>query len=244
MRATLVPGMVGAAMTARYAIYFAPDADTPLARFGTAWLGRDAESGARVARPALEGFGDGRLERITAVPRGYGFHATLAPPMRLAEGCSRAMLEDALAAFAAGRAPFLTAPLRLGVLDAFLALLLSDESEAMQALENDIIHTFHRFRALPDPAEYIRGRAAVLTAREEALLREWGYPYVLEAFRFHMTLTCELDEPERGSLERALEGLTAPLCARPLEVSGIALFEQPGARAPFMLARRFAFGAE
>ena len=230
-------------MTARYAIYFAPAAETPLARFGTAWLGRDAETGARVARPALEGFDDARLERIAAVPRGYGFHATLAPPMRLAAGCSRAMLEDALAAFAAARAPFRAPPLRLGVLDEFLALLLSGESAAMQALENDIIHAFHRFRALPDPAEYIRGRAAILTAREEALLRQWGYPYVLEAFRFHMTLTCELDEPERGALKRALEGLTAPLCVQPLAVSGIALFEQPAPQAPFMLVRRFPFGS-
>ena len=35
-------------MTARHAIYFAPDAATPLARFGAAWLGRDAETGARL----------------------------------------------------------------------------------------------------------------------------------------------------------------------------------------------------
>ncbi len=228
---------------ARYAIYFAPAAETPLARFGAAWLGRDAETGARLARPALEGFDDRRLERITEVPRGYGFHATLAPPMRLAAGCTRGMLEEALAAFAAARAPFRAAPLRLGVLDDFLALLLADGSEAMQALETDIVHAFRPFRALPDPAEYIRGRAAILTAREEELLRQWGYPYVLEAFRFHMTLTCELDEPERGALRQALEGPTAPLCVRPLAVGGIALFEQPEARAPFMLVRRFPFGA-
>ena len=204
-------------MTARYAIYFAPPAETPLARFGAAWLGRCAETGARLARRAVEGFGADRLERITEVPRGYGFHATLAPPMRLEEGCTPSLLDEALAAFARVRAPFRAPPLKLAAMDGFLALVLAGESEAMQELEDDVIHTFHRFRAPPEPAAYIRPRAATLTPREEALLRQsvqgWGYPYarplaqlddlrrgVLEAFRFHMTLTGELEPPERSAL--------------------------------------------
>ena len=230
-------------MIARYAIYFAPPAGSPLARFGAAWLGRCAETGACLARPAVEGFGADRLGRITEKPRGYGFHATLAPPMRLAEGCTPAMLDEALAAFARAHAPFRAPPLKLAAMDDFLALVLSGESEAMQGLENDVIHTFRRFRAPPEPAEYIRRRAATVAPREAALLRQWGYAYVLEAFRFHMTLTCELEPPERSALQRALERMTAPLCTRPLKVSGIALFEQPGREAPFRLARRYPFGA-
>ena len=151
-----------AAVTARYAIYVAPDAASPLARFGAAWLGRDAETGARARRPAVEGFGDERLERITETPRGYGFHATLAPPMRLAEGCTPGMLDDALAEFAAGRAPFLAPPLRLTHMKGFLALMLSAESDAMQALEDDTIRTFERFRAPLNAAELAQiGRAHV-----------------------------------------------------------------------------------
>ena len=230
-------------MSARHAIYFAPDTGTPLARFGAAWLGRDAESGARLARPTVEGFGDERLERITETPRGYGLHATLAPPFRLARGCTRTMLDEALAAFAATRRPFRAPPLTLAVLDDFLALILSDESEAMQALEDDIIHAFERFRAPPAPAEHIRRQAAAHTPRQEELLRQWGYPFVLDEFRFHMTLTCELDQPERDALRRALAWLAAPLCAAPLAVAGIALFEQAERDAPFMLTRRYPFPA-
>ena len=229
-------------MTARYAIYFAPDAGTPLARFGASWLGRDAESGERLARPAIEGFSDERLERITETPRGYGFHATLAPPMRLAEGCTRDMLDEALAVFAASREPFQSPPLRLATLDDFLALMLSGESEAMQRLEDDIIRTFHRFRAPPTPAEHIRRQAGTHTPRQEELIRQWGYPFVLDEFRFHMTLTCELDRAERRSLQEALERLTAPLSASPLAVDGIALFEQEAKGAPFRLIRRYPFG--
>ena len=229
-------------MTARYAIYFAPPADSPLARFGAAWLGRDAETGARLARPAVEGFSDERLERITATPRGYGFHATLAPPMRLAEGCTRGMLDAALASFAASREPFQSPPLRLAALDDFLALVLADESEPMQALEDGIIRTFHRFRAQPAPAEYIRRQTGSHTPRQEELLRQWGYPYVLDEFRFHMTLTCELDQDERRALQQTLEALTAPLCTRPLVVDGIAQFEREAKGVPFKLTRRYPFG--
>ena len=231
-------------MTARYAIYVAPAAATPLARFGAAWLGRDAEAGARLARPAVAGFGAEALERITEVPRGYGFHATLAPPMRLASGCTPEMLDEALAAFAAARRPFRAPPLRLAALDGFLALVLAEASTAMQALEDDIIGAFQRFRAPPDPAEIAR-RTEVgrLTPRQEALFQEWGYPYVLDEFRFHMTLSGTLDADELQSLRRALAPLAAPLCAAPLEVSGIALFEQPARDTPFGLTRRYPFAA-
>ena len=181
-------------MIDRYAIYFAPPAASPLARFGAAWLGRDAETGAHLARPAMEGFSDERLACITAAPRGYGFHATLAPPMRLAEGCAPDALDEALVSFAASREPFQSPPLRLAALDGFLALVLADASAPMQALEDDIIRTFHRFRAPPTPAEYIRREAGTHTPRQEELLRQWGYPFVLDEFRFHMTLTCELDQ--------------------------------------------------
>ena len=229
-------------MTARYAIYFAPQADSPLARFGAAWLGRDAETGAHLALPAIEGFSDERMAYITAAPRGYGFHATLAPPMRLAEGCTRGMLDEALGSFSASREPFRAPPLVLAALDGFLALVLSGASAPMQALEDDIIRTFHRFRAPPTPAEYIRREAGIHTTRQKELLRQWGYPFVLDEFRFHMTLTCALDQDERCALQRALEALTAPLCARPLVVDGIALFEQEARGAPFRLTRRYPFG--
>ena len=232
-----------AAVTARYAIYVAPDAGSPLARFGAAWLGRDVESGARVARPAIEGFGDERLERITETPRGYGFHATLAPPMRLADGCTPGMLDDALAAFATGRPPFLAPPLRLSSMKGFLALLLSAESDAMQALEDDTIRTFERFRAPPNAAELARHEDEGLTPRQEELFRTWGYPYVLDEFRFHMTLSCELEAPELQALQTALAPLAAPLCTGPLAVGGIALFEQATQGAPFMLAGRYPFTA-
>ncbi|MFC7693522.1 hypothetical protein ACFQY5_32275 [Paeniroseomonas aquatica] len=70
--------MIGApAPEARLALYWAPGYDDPLHRLGSAWLGRDAESGAPMHQPVLPGLD---IAELTADPRGYGLHATLKPP--------------------------------------------------------------------------------------------------------------------------------------------------------------------
>src|SRR6056297_1726408 len=64
----------------RFAIYYLPPAG-PLAEFGARWLGWDVENGRALRQPDLPG-----LEGITKAPRKYGFHGTLKPPFRLAQG--------------------------------------------------------------------------------------------------------------------------------------------------------------
>src|SRR4051812_49860933 len=86
---------------ARVAIYYAPLPDDPLATLSSAWLGRDPVIGAPVRQPDLPGIGE-----VTAEPRRYGFHATLKPPMRLAEGRTWQDLMRAVRAVAADIAPF------------------------------------------------------------------------------------------------------------------------------------------
>ena len=67
---------------ARYAVYFAPEGGSALWRFGCAWLGWDAETGAECAMPDPPGLPAPR-EALTRAPRRYGFHATLKPPVLL-----------------------------------------------------------------------------------------------------------------------------------------------------------------
>src|ERR1700756_3930998 len=55
---------VGVAGFGRYAIYWAPAADSVLADLGSSWLGRDSEGGAVAPRPALAGFEPARLEAL------------------------------------------------------------------------------------------------------------------------------------------------------------------------------------
>ena len=83
----------------RYAVYAAPQPG-PLADFAARWLGWDPVAGEAVAHPEVSGL-PRPVEALTASPRKYGFHCTLKPPFRLADGSSRAALEADLADLAA-----------------------------------------------------------------------------------------------------------------------------------------------
>lgn len=163
----------------RYAIYFAPQPGSALARFGAAWLGYDVAAGAFVAQPQAPGIAPRRLAEITAEPRRYGFHATLKPPFALAEGAGRGALDEAVAAFAGHFPPFAAPPLRLACLEGFWALMLSQGCREMDRLAASCVTELDRFRALPSADELGRRRRAGLTPVQDALLERWGYPYVI-----------------------------------------------------------------
>jgi len=225
----------------RYAVYYAPPEGSPLDRFGRAWLGRDAATGADVEPPTLPGLDRARWREITAEPRRYGFHGTLKPPFALADGRQADDLLAAVAGFAAGRAGFVLPPLRLARLSGFLALIPSMPSEPLAALAADCVRTFDAFRAPPGEAELARRRRAGLDPRQEANLLRWGYPYVMEDFRFHLTLTCRLGPDEADRVERGLERLVAPLLKAPFVVDAITVFEEAAPGEPFLRIARLPF---
>lgn len=233
----------------RYAVYFAPGADSAFWRFGCAWLGRDPETGARIERPELGGPAAGdwsvdELEKLTASPSNYGFHATLKPPFRLGEGRTPEALETAVEAFAGARAPFECPNVRPAALGRFIAFRLAEPSPDMYDLAAAVVEAFDPFRGPQTPEELDKRRAAGLTERQEAMLVGWGYPYVMGEFRFHMTLTSAIaDAEKRARLATSLESMAETSGAvGPMRVDGVALYEQAAAGAPFQLLRRFPFG--
>jgi len=153
-----------------------------------------------------------------------------------------AELGEALHDFAAQRAPFTAPPLRPQRLGRFLALCPLEPSPALSALAADCVRAFDRFRAPPSAAELARRRQAGLSPRQEALLREWGYPYLFDEFRFHMTLTGPAGDGEGAAILERLVAAASSLATLPLQVDAICLFHQPAPDAPFALSRRFAFG--
>jgi putative phosphonate metabolism protein len=222
----------------RFAVYFAPERDSPLARFGAAWLGYDVASGEDRAQPVLAAIGPERLGAITAEPRRYGFHATLKPPFHLAEGTSAAELDAAVATLA-GRVPaFLAPPLRLSRISGFLALTPSEPSPRLNELAARCVAEIDGFRAPAAPEELARRRKAGLSPAEDALLLRWGYPYVMEEFRFHMTLTARVDAEEGAAIAAELVPLVEPFCRDPQPVDAIGVFRQEG-DGRFRLLRRY-----
>ena len=226
---------------ARLAIYYAPPADSALWRFGSAWLGWDAETGTVPPAPEIQDLPDSH-DALTATPRRYGFHGTLKPPFFLAPGTSGAELETAAREMAAAIAPFEAPPLSLHAQGRFASLRLSQRSAQMEALANACVTTLDRFRAPPSEAELARRRQTQLSPAQEANLDRWGYPYVFDQFRFHLTLSSALAPLTLGALALALAPHTAPLCARPLPVREVAIYGDPGKGKPFRLLRRLPLG--
>lgn len=231
-------------MAHRYAIYWAPPREHPLWQAGCAWLGRDPETGETFAPPCLDGLEGVRHAAITAEPARYGWHATLKPPFRLAAGETEASLDAAMARFAAARSAFPAPPLAVSVVSGFLAVTPVAPSPTLDALAADCVAAFDPFRAPPEPAEIARRRRAGLSARQESLLARWGYPYVMEEFRFHLTLTARLPVEEAERLRRALALRLAAALDAPVMIDAIALYAEPAPGAPFRLLRRHPFGRE
>lgn len=217
----------------RFAAYFAPPSDDPLFAAGATWLGRDPASGAPAPQPGLPG-----IEEVTAEPRLYGFHATLKPPMRLAEGRQWVDLLAATEALAARIAPFTLPPLAVMDLRGFLALRETAPCPPLQALADACVADLDPLRAPPSQAEIDRRRKSSLTVEQAAMLARWGYPYVFATWFFHMTLTRRLNETEQAASLPAAQAHFAPALAVPQRVTDICLFAQAAPGAPFMIAER------
>jgi putative phosphonate metabolism protein len=215
----------------RYAVYFAPAPGSALAAFGDDWLGETAPEGVDAAAWA----------ELTGAARGYCFHATLKPPFVLAKGRTAVELDRALSAFAAEQEAF-TVRLELKALYGFLALMLAEPSAQMQGLADACVVEFDRFRAPPTEAELARRRRARLSPAHEANLDRWGYPYVFDAFRFHMTLTRRLNDAERAQWEPVLRARAASAIEEPVAIDAVTLFMQRESGQPFQVVRRYPFG--
>jgi putative phosphonate metabolism protein len=223
----------------RYAIYYIPAPGSALAEFGRSWLGYDAETGRAVEQPAPPGMPVSWLAEITAEPRRYGFHATLKPPFFLAPGRHRTELVHALAAFASRYDAFTIPPLMLATISRFWALVPSRPCPALTSLADACVCDFDDFRAPPSAEELTRRQRAGLSPAQEALLARWGYPYVMDQFRFHLTLTGRLAPGEASRIGAVLAERVAPLCRAPLPIDALALFHQPGSGANFRLIGRY-----
>lgn len=224
----------------RYALYFCPPEGSDLYRFGCRWLGRDAVTGTALEQPAVPQISPERLEEVTRTARHYGFHGTLKPPFRLHKQATEEQLTGSLTRFAAQLRPFTAPPLVLKDLSGFLALQCAAPSPEIDTLAGACVTALDRFRAPASESELAKRRAAGLTERQEEMLVRWGYPYVMDCFRFHMTLTSRLpDEAERAAFRKALEPMVARFAAEPLRVEAVALFRQENQDTPFVLARSF-----
>ncbi|MEO1748330.1 MAG: DUF1045 domain-containing protein [Pseudomonadota bacterium] len=210
----------------RYAIYYTPPSDHPLTQAATAWLGRDA-----FGSPVLaESHG---YEALIASPRRYGFHGTLKAPFRLPDTVTEAELLAAFDAFLATPRPIPEVTLQVVALGSFIALVPAHQhDDDLRELASDCLQGFEPFRAPLTDAEIARRNPASLSSEQLGYLQRYGYPYVLDAFRFHMTLSGAVEDSDtRSQIKQYLEHRFGKLLTVPLKMNTLAVFieEEPGA---------------
>lgn len=227
----------------RYAVFFAPRADSALWRFGSDWLGWDAAEREACPPPRVPGLPLPQ-EDIVARPRKYGFHATLKAPFRLADERDITELDDALSELALITGAFDLPALQLAALGRFLALVPEKPDARLDALAAECVRQFDGFRAPAGEADRAARRTGGLDAVEAAHLRRWGYPYVLDRYRFHLTMTGPLQPAEQAAVLAALERPLAPVLAEPVRLADVCLFGEAEGGAFHLLKRYALAGAE
>ena len=216
----------------RYAIYCVPRADTALYRFGASVLGYDCYRGEAAA--LMDGVEPALWAGFVREPSVYGFHGTLKAPLYLAEGRAEDELTAAVSEFAASRPTVAVGELVIRELGSFIALVPNEPCPPLNRLAADCVQTFDSFRAPMSEQERMRRVKPGLSARQIGNIDRWGYPYVFDDFRFHMTLTGSLQEPERKralqSLCHKLERISHPLS---LTIDQIVIARQADSSSPF-----------
>ncbi|MEW9921566.1 DUF1045 domain-containing protein [Marimonas sp. MJW-29] len=203
-------------MFTRYAVYFT--ADGMLGARGAAWLGWDIAMGAAMPQPGLSGID---LAAVTEKPRRYGFHGTIKPPFALKDELREDALQAAFGALCKAVRPVVCEALEVSRLGRFLALTPVGDASDLKALAAKVVRDLDCFRAPPTEAELARRRGARLTPAQEENLTLWGYPHVMDQFRFHMTLSGRMKD--LSEIQETAERYFAPVLARPFRMDSLTL---------------------
>lgn len=229
-------------MSERFAIYYAPSANNLLWDQAAAWLGRDPLTG-QTFDGAIAGIERNRLLNLTQSANRYAFHATLKPPFALAPDTTLEGLRAALSDFARQHQSFSLGQLRVASLDGFLALIPAEDNEALQDFAAHVVEAFEPFRAELSIKDRAARLARGLTPRQEELLDSYGYPYVFDEFRFHMTLTDRLSEADQPDMTAAAQAWFAASIAEPIQIDRLVLFHEPESGGRFRRLEDYKLGA-
>jgi Protein of unknown function (DUF1045) len=227
-------------VSGRVAIYAVPGtaSQDPTAQLlkerADSWLGRRVDG--LTPNPDLPtGWTRQSIDDITVDARRYGFHGTLKAPFRLAEGHTLEGLEAAVERFAAKRSAVAIPQLALTRMGSFFALTPGAEAPELHALAEALVETFDGFRAPATEAEIARRNPAALSPRHRELLETWGYPYVFDEFRFHLTVTDRIPEDRQPEVNDTLATWFADSIGASIPVDTVALLTEPEPGAPFRL---------
>ncbi len=224
----------------RYGVYYCPEPDTDFWELGSSWLGRNVLSNQELDQPVLKETSINSLYFNTSSPRKYGLHGTLKAPIHLATKVSEADFLHAVQCIAQSTAPFLIPSVKVDELGDFLAIRPTEPCAALCALAEACVRQLDALRQPATAHEIARRNPDALTSSQQDNLMTWGYPYVFDDFRFHITISNSIKHiPMRQALLQDAVDYFAPVCAKPLPISSLCVFTQMKNDAPFILKHRF-----
>lgn len=209
-------------MFKRYAIFYTPPPGA-FAEFCASWLGWDSRHGVTVQHPAINSID---IATLTQTPRKYGFHGTLKAPFRLAASETADDLKMAIIALAQTAKPISLDAMSLQHKHGFLALRPVGNTAALSQFATRLVTDLDRFRAPAAAEELARRRQTGLTERQDRNLMTWGYPFVMEDFHFHLTLSGRIDTATAKTVAQRLDPILTRLVPRPFMIDHIALVGQ------------------
>lgn len=222
----------------RYAVYYVPEETDPLHDFGVRVLGYDLASGQDVQPMVLPAELAPLARAAAAGPAHYGFHATLKAPFHPAAGVTQDDVLSAMETLAAQLNVLDIGALDVRRIQSFLALAPVAPPPALGEFAMTCVRRLDHLRAPANREELAKRRAAFLSPRQEELMARWGYPYVEEQFRYHMTLTGSLNDSVALQFETHLRACYAEIRA-PLRINSICLCIEESATQRLKLLRRF-----
>ena len=228
----------------RHAAYFAPAPDSLAWDLGSKWLGRCARSGQTLSQPLPPGWTGEEFALHTQEPRRYGWHATLKAPFELAPDRTTADIDAGFLGVSSGAGAAFVLPLKLARLGHFLALVPQAPCAPLQRLAEACVRELHDCAAPLPPSEIQRRSRGGLSPRQAEMLALWGYPYVMDEFAFHLTLTGRLDglpEERVAQLMAHAQSWFAPLLRHGILVDAVYWFAEDAPGADFRWVQRFGF---
>ena len=231
-------------MTMRHAIYYAPAHSSPWWTFGAGWLGRDEFLDGTPPAFVAPMLPEPERHHITTQARRYGFHATLKAPFHLRLGVTPAELLARTRSLAHRLRPVPLSPLQVQRLGPYVVLLAPEHHTAVSDLASACVIELDDLRQPLTPDELARRQPATLDARELELLHRYGYPHVLERFRFHLTLTDPVNEAQAAQVTEAVSAQVARLNTQtPLTLDRLCIFEEPAPGQAFRRVHDLVLGA-
>ena len=228
----------------RHAAYFAPEPGSLAWDLGSQWLGRCARTGQQLSQPLPVGWDTLGFAQVTQEPRRYGWHATLKAPFVLAQDRTHADIDAGFFGVSTKAGGPFRLPLKLTRMGHFLALVPQESCPPLQVLAQACVRELHDCAAPLPPSEMERRSRHGLTSRQAEMLALWGYPYVMDDFAFHMTLTGSLEglpEARVAQLMDHAQSWFAPLLRDGIGIDAVSWFAEDTPGADFRWVQRFGF---